>query len=46
MGFPQQQVDAGDLERRFKAAKDAFFDEPDKQIEQSKQGADAKNRDG
>jgi len=46
LGFAQEDADVGDLERRIKAAKEAFFDESDKKIEQSKQGAEVKNRDG
>ena len=46
LGFSEKQVDVEDLGRRVKAAKDAFFDESDKQIEQSRQSVDTPKKEG
>ena len=46
LGFEPQKADTEDLSRRLKAAKEAFFKEPEKQIEQSKQSADSPQKEG
>lgn len=46
LGFEPNKADTEDLSRRLKAAKDAFFSDPDKPTEQSQQSVDASKKEG